>query len=342
MIERRRLPLTGWEVFLIVLILAAGAWSAVLSPYYLSLDQIFYSTRQFVIAGLLALGLMTVVVTGEIDISLASIVAVGTVTLAKLSGAGVPIEAAAVLVVLVGAILGAFNGFLVSSLGLPSLAVTLGTMGAYRGLAFIIGSETGYTDFSDAYLYVGSELVFGAIVPVSFLVFLAAALAVGFLMHRTVFGRRCYAIGNNKDAAWIAGVNVVAVKVGTYALAGGLAGLAALVWIGQYGSARGDNAEGMILFVVTAVVLAGVDINGGRGTVLGIVLSLLLLGTLRNGMGLANIAGPVQTVVFGALLVIGVLRPILMRSLLRRPPARHSPPLDRAGPRPISPKPQAQ
>ena len=342
MIERRRFPLTGWEVFLIILIFAAGAWSAVLSPYYLSLDQIFYSTRQFVIAGLLALGLMTVVVTGEIDISLASILAVGTVSLSKFSAAGVPIEAAAVLVVLVGAILGAFNGFLVSSLGLPSLAVTLGTMGAYRGLAFIVGSETGYTDFSDAYLHVGSELVFGAIVPVSFLVFLAAALAVGFLMHKTVFGRRCYATGNNKDAAWIAGVNVAAVKIGTYALAGGLAGLAALVWIGQYGSARGDNAEGMILFVVTAVVLAGVDINGGRGTVLGIVLSLLLLGTLRNGMGLANIAGPVQTVVFGALLVIGVLRPILMRSIFKRRPAPHLPPLDRGEPGPISPKPQAQ
>src|SRR5262249_16275298 len=153
--------LTGWELFLVLLILAAGAWSAVLSPYYLSLDQIFYSTRQFVIPGLLALGLMTVVVTGEIDISLASIIAVGTVTLSKLSASGVPIEAAAVIVVLVGVVLGALNGFLVAGLGLPSLAVTLGTMGAYRGLAFIVGSETGYTDFSDAYLYVGSELVLG-------------------------------------------------------------------------------------------------------------------------------------------------------------------------------------
>jgi rhamnose transport system permease protein len=170
-------------------------------------------------------------------------------------------------------------------------------------------------------------LVVGAIVPVSFVLFLAAALLVGLLMHRTVFGRRCYAVGNNKDAAWIAGVDVTRVKILAYALAGALAGAAALVWIGQYGSARGDNADGMILFVVTAVVLAGVDINGGRGTVLGIVLALFLLGTLRNGMGLANIAGPSQTVVFGALLVLGVLRPIAMRALVhRRTAARPSAP----------------
>jgi rhamnose transport system permease protein len=314
----RRSPLTGWELFLVAAILAAAAWSATLSPYYLSLDQIFYSTRQFVIPGLLAIGLMMIVVTGEIDISLASIVAVGTVALSKFSAAGVPIEAAVPVVIVIGAVLGAFNGVLVAGLGLPSLAVTLGTMGAYRGLAFIVGSETGYTDFSDDYLYVGSELWFDAIVPISFVVFLAAALAAGFLMHRTVFGRRCFAIGNNPQAAWIAGVDVTRVKVATYAIAGALAGLAAVVWIGQYGSARGDNADGMILFVVTAVVLAGVDINGGRGTVLGIVLALLLLGTLRNGMGLANIAGPSQTLVFGALLVLGVLRPILVGAVTRR------------------------
>jgi rhamnose transport system permease protein len=121
-------------------------------------------------------------------------------------------------------------------------------------------------------------------------------------------------VGNNRDAAWIAGVNVVRLKIAAYALAGGLAGLAALVWVGQYGSARGDNADGVILFVVTAVVLGGVDINGGRGTVLGVVLSLLLLGTLRNGMGLANIGGPTQTVVLGLLLVLGVLTPLLGRA----------------------------
>ncbi len=130
-------------------------------------------------------------------------------------------------------------------------------------------------------------------------------------MHYTVFGRRCFAVGHNKEAAWFSGINVQNLKIQAYMLAGVLAGFAALVWIGQYGSARGDNADGAILFVVTAVVLGGVDINGGKGTVLGVVLALFLLGTIRNGMGLANIPGPTQTVVLGGLLVIGVLHPAL-------------------------------
>jgi rhamnose transport system permease protein len=304
---------SAWEVCLVVLILAAGAWSAQLSPYYLNLDQILQSSSQFIIPGLLALGLFTVVVTAEIDISLASTLAIGTVLFGRLAAAGLPVLAAIPIVVAICALLGAFNGLLVARLGLPSLAITLGTMGAYRGVAFIIGLDTGYTDFSDSYLFVGSSNVFG-IVPVSLLLFSGLAVLVAFLMHKTVFGRRCFATGRNKEAAWIAGIDVARIKVLAYGTAGALAGAAALVWIGQYGSARGDNADGAILFVVTAVVLGGVDISGGRGSVLGVVLALLLLGTLRNGMGLANIGGPVQTVVLGGLLTLGVLRPVGLRA----------------------------
>jgi rhamnose transport system permease protein len=300
-----------WEIILALLTIGAGIWSAQLSPYYLSLDQIADSTRQFIFPGLLALGLMVVVVLGEIDISLASTLAVGSVLFSKFSAYHIQIWAALPIVIVICGLLGALNGVLVAKLRLPSLAVTLGTMGAYRGLAFIIGTEKGYTEFDDSYLWVGSERVLGDIVPVSFILFVIACLVVGFVMHYTVFGRHCFAVGNNKEAAWFSGIKVQTLKIQAYSLAGALAALAALVWIGQYGSARGDNADGAILFVVTAVVLGGVDINGGKGTVLGVVLALFLLGTIRNGMGLANIAGPTQTVVLGALLAVGVLLPAL-------------------------------
>jgi rhamnose transport system permease protein len=312
-----RASLPAWEMTLCVLIVAAGAWSTTLSPYYLSLDQIFGSTRFFIIPGLLALGLAMVVSLGEIDISLASTIAVGTVALSKFSMFGVPIAVAAPIVIAIGALFGTLNGVLVARYHLPSLAVTLGTMGAYRGFAFIIGSEVGYTDFNDSYLWLGSARLFGDIVPVSLAAFAAMAVAVWLLMHRTVFGRHCFSIGLNPDASWFAGVNLLKIKVVAYALAGALAGLAALVWVGQYGSARGDNADGSILFVVTAVVLGGMDINGGRGTISGVVLALILLGTIRNGMGLANIGGPTQTVVLGFLLVGGVLRPAFAGALAR-------------------------
>jgi rhamnose transport system permease protein len=306
--------LSPWEITLIVLTLCAAAWSAYLSPYYLSVGQIASSTRHFIIPGILALGLAMIVVLGEIDISLASTLAFGAVLLSKFSEAGASIWLAVPCVVLACALLGALNGFLVARLALPSLAVTLGTMGAYRGLAFIIGSELGYTSFDASYTWVGTAKLF-RILPVSFLLFLVLAIAIGLLMHRTVFGQRCYAAGSNATAAWVSGVDVARLKIVAYTLAGALSALAGLVWIGQYGSARGDNADGVILFVVTAVVLGGVDINGGKGSILGVVLALLLLGTLRNGMGLANIAGPTQTVVLGALLIVGVLRPVILAAL---------------------------
>lgn len=140
----------AWELTLGALIVAAGVWSTTLSPYYLSFDQIFGSTRFFIIPGLLALGLAMVVSLGEIDISLASTVAVGAVALSKFSMLGVPIGLAGAAVIAIGALLGTVNGVLVARFRLPSLAVTLGAMGAYRGLAFIIGSEVGYTDFNNS------------------------------------------------------------------------------------------------------------------------------------------------------------------------------------------------
>jgi len=314
---RKRAGLPVWEMTLVLLIVAAGAWSSTLSEYYLSVDQIFGSTRFFIIPGLMALGLAMVVSTGEIDISLASIVAVGTVTLSKLSAAGLPILPAALIVVAVGALCGLVNGLLVARWRLPSLAVTLGTMGAFRGLAFIVGTDLGYTDFGDSYLWLGSEFVFAGIVPVALFLFATMAVVVALIMHGTIFGRQCFSIGLNADAAWYAGVDIVRTKLVAYVAAGALAAMGGLVWVGQYGSARGDNADGSILFVVTAVVLGGVDINGGRGTIGGVVLALILLGTIRNGMGLANIGGPTQTVVLGALLVAGVLRPLIASALLR-------------------------
>jgi len=309
-----KLHVSPWELGLACLVVAAGIWSATLSPYYLSVDQILDSTRQFIIPGLLALGLTIVVITGEVDISVASILAVGTVVFSKFSAYGVPLGFAVPLTVAVCSMLGALNGLLVARFGLPALAVTLGAMGAYRGVAFIIGSAAGYTDFDESYLHIGSDYV-ASIVPISLVMFLLTVMAVGFLLHCTVFGRRCFAVGKNKDASWIVGINVTRLKIIVFTLSGTCAGLAALVWIGQYGSARGDNADGLILFVVTAVVLAGVSIDGGKGTILGLVLALLLLGTLRNGMGLANMAGPTQTLVFGTLLVAGVLRPMAVRAL---------------------------
>ncbi len=307
-----------WELFIALMVVAAGAWSTALSEYYLDPEQLLWSSRTFVFTGIMALGLMVVILTGEMDLSLGSILAVCTVLLAKASAAGWPLAAALPGIFLVGAALGAVNGLLVARLRLPALAVTLGTMGAYRGLAFIIGSEVGYTGFDDEYKWLGAAMVAEGPVPVMLLVFGAAALAFAVLVHLTPFGRRCVAVGSNAAASAYAGLSVVRTKVAAYVIAGLTAALGAWIFVGQFGSARGDNANGVILGIITSVVLGGVDIHGGRGTVLGVVLATLFLWTLRNGMGLANIAGPIQQLIIGVLLLAAVLLSNLLARLAGR------------------------
>jgi len=295
-----------WEAFVAVLVLLAAAWATTLSPYYLDAEQLLFSSRNFVFTGIMALGLTVVILTGEMDLSVGSILAVCTVLLAKCSAAGWPLLAALPLIFVVAGLLGALNGLLVAGLRLPSLAVTLGTMGAYRGLAFIIGSEVGYTGFDDAYRWIGSAMV-GEIVPVMLLLFVATLIVFAVVVHLSTFGRYCFAVGSNAPAVRYSGVSVVRTKIAAYVISGLTAALGAWIFVGQFGSARGDNANGVILGIITSVVLGGVDINGGRGTVLGVLVSTLFLWTLRNGMGLANIAGPIQQLIIGVLLLASVL-----------------------------------
>jgi rhamnose transport system permease protein len=294
----------GWELILVALIVLAFIWSSVLSPYFLDSVTLLNSAEFFVIFVLMAFGLFPIVVQGEIDISLASTLAVGSVMLGKLSHADVPLAVALPITLLVCAALGAVNGVLVSVAGLPSLAVTLGTMGAYRGLAYIMAGDGGITGFRPDYLALGSTWV--GIVPANVVLAVVIAIGVGVLMSTTRFARASYAIGNSAPASRMAGINVAATKIVSFALAGALSGLAGLVWVSQYQSARGDNADGSILFVVTAVVLGGVLIQGGAGRAIGVFLSLVLLATIQTGMQLANIPGTSQTLVIGILLVASI------------------------------------
>jgi rhamnose transport system permease protein len=303
-----RLRAWQWELTLIVLIALAVAWAASLSPYYLNPDQIAYALQQSIaVVGLLTAGMMVIIVVGEIDISIPAIMAICNILFARMSDLGAPLGLALPVILLVATLAGAFNGALVVSFGLPSLAVTLGTMGAYRALALLFGGQEGYAGFDPSYVWLGSAAFFDFLLPASLLLLIVVFAIFAFLMHRTTYGRLVYVIGSNAEAARFSGVAVKPVKTVAFAIGGFMAGLASLVYIGQYQSARADNGSDILLLIVTAVVLGGVDIFGGRGRVIGAFLALLLLGTLRNGMGLANFPGPVQTLIIGLLLVGSVL-----------------------------------
>jgi rhamnose transport system permease protein len=233
--------------------------------------------------------------------------ALGNIVLAQFSATGISLAAALPLMLLVCTLAGTLNGALVVAFGLPSLAVTLGAMGAYRALALLFRGQGGYAGFPDDYIWLGSAPV--GILPVSLVLLGAVAAVLGVVLHATVFGRYLYVVGNNARAASMSGLQTGQLKAATFAMAGFMSGLASLTYVGQFQSARADNASDILLFVVTAVVLGGVDIFGGRGNVGGVLLSLLLLGLLKNGMGLANYPGPVQTLVIGSLLILSALIP---------------------------------
>lgn len=302
------------ELLLVALIVLAAIWSSQLSPYFLDLNNLMNSAAFFVVFGLMAFGLFPVVVQGEIDISLASTLAVASVLFAKLSVAGVPVLVALPVVLAATALLGAVNGVLVAYAGLPSLAVTLGTLGAYRGVAYLLAGDAGVTGLTPEYTFLGLSWV--GVVPSTVVLFLVFAVVIGVLMEATRFGRYSYAIGSNPDASRTAAVPVRQTRVIAYAVAGAAAGLAGFVWVNQYQSARGDNADGAILFVLTAVVLGGVSIKGGSGRALGVLLSTLLLATIQTGMKLANVPGTSQTLVIGLLLIASTGGPQLV-TLLR-------------------------
>ena len=233
---------------------------------------------------------------------------------------GVNIWVAALAALLLGTLGGMLNGYLVARVKLPSLVVTLGTYAFYRGLAYGFLGDQAARGYPEAFTYLGQGRMFDTLIPFSVALFIVLAIVFGLVLHRTTFGRYLYAIGNNENATLYSGVPVERIKFIIYTLSGFMAALAGLILAARFGSTRPDIGTGLELAVITAVVLGGVDINGGRGTMLGAVLSLFLIGLMRFGMGLLNIQGQVQGVVIGLLLILSILLPNIAQqaSFLKR------------------------
>ena len=307
----------SWEFVIFVFYLLSVVTASILSPLYLDAFQILYSLQQTMgIASILAIGFMMIILVGEIDLSLPAIVAVCTVSFARLSISGVPFGLAVLILFAVATLAGLLNGFLIVTFSLPSMAVTLGMMGVYRAIALWIGGPGGYSleAFKPSYIWVGSKSIAG-VIPISLLLLIFLFILAYFLIHKSVYGRLLYATGNNRQATYLSGHSTKKIIAGTYAIGGLMSAIAALVYIGQYQSARADNVANILLFVVACVALGGFSISGGKGRVVGLIFSILLLGTIQNGMGLANIRGPVQTLVIGLILIAAILVPTVMRAI---------------------------
>lgn len=304
-----RSALTRWDVALLVVLAAVVLVAGLLVDGFASGRNAQFLLLDAVAIALVALPLTLVVITGEIDLSVASALGLCSAVMGQLWVAGLPLELIVVLVVALGAVLGAVNAVFVTGFGLPSLAVTIGTLAAYRGLAFVVLGDQAVADFPRSWTTAASSTVAGGAVPWAVVVTLALAVVFGVVLHATPFGRSLYAMGNNAEAATFAGIRVARAKSWLFVVSGAVAGLAGVYWTLRFASARADNAAGLELAVVAAVLLGGVSIFGGRGTLLGVLAGVLLLGTVRNALQLADVAADTLNVVTGGLLIASVVVP---------------------------------
>ena len=267
---------------------------------------------------LIALPMTLIIITEEIDLSVASIVGLSSVITGILTQAGIPFPLAAAAAILTGLVAGVFNGFLVTVVGLPSLAVTIGTLALFRGIAVGLLGTTAITEFPEEWTDLAKANIPGTPVPVIMIPFVILAIVFAVLLHFTPFGRSLYAIGLNKETAAFSGINVGRTKFLLFTLSGTVAGFAGVYFTLLYSNARGDNAMGMELQVIAAVLLGGVSIFGGRGALHGVIAGVLLIGVLGSALRLAGVTSDVINIITGVLLVLSVVSSSLLAWLQTR------------------------
>lgn len=331
--------LARWETLLVVALLGLIVLGTSLSPFFLTPGNFSNLIAALMEVAIMALAMTLIIVAGEIDLSVESMAGLASAILGFLWAAGLPLEVAIPVVLMVGALGGLTNGLLIARIGLPSLVVTLGTLALFRGLALIVLGPRGISDFPAAFTDFGFGRVPGTPIPWPFVVFLGLAVILGVVLHRTWIGRQIYAIGKNTGAARFSGVRVTRIKVSLFVLSGVIASLAGIILTARLSSARADAGQGMTLTVVTVVLLGGVNIFGGSGTIPGVALAVVAVAVMQNALRLASVTVEVQSIALGSLLILSVVIPTFAHQAKsaidrvrggRPPPADSVPPGERA------------
>jgi rhamnose transport system permease protein len=309
---RIRAALGRRECLLALLLLAAFIANGILLPNFLDLDNLADGTFNFSEKALIALPMALLIICREIDISVSGILALSSVAMGLANANGAPPEALLPIAIATGAACGCLNGVMVTRFGLPSIVVTIGTVSLFRGLASVVLGDQAYTGYPQLMADWGQGYFFNAI-PREFVVLLAFAALFALVLHTTSWGRRIYAIGNNPMAARFSGIAVDRYRLALFMLTGAMAGLAGYLLTGRIGSTRPNIAMGWELEIITMVILGGVSIAGGAGTIAGVMLAVLTLGTVTYGLSLANVPGIYMTIVIGVLLLATIALPRLLR-----------------------------
>ena len=299
--------LATWDNFLAILALGLLAHAVLFVPNFATSFNLSQAAAGVSEKALLVLPLVLLIITREIDLSIASILALSSVVLGVLVQAGVGLPLAILATLIAGAALGAFNGLMVIGLELPSLVVTLGTLAMFRGIGYIILGAASVNTFPDTLTDLGIENVAGTIVPWTLVPFLILAPIFAIVLQYSAIGRRIYAIGGNPNAALYAGVRSRKIRFMLFVVSGLVCAIAGIVFTARLANARANNALGFELDVITIALLGGISVFGGRGKLTGVLWALVLIATLRNVLGLLQIGGDAQGIAIGLLLIGSLL-----------------------------------
>jgi rhamnose transport system permease protein len=297
----------GWDLLLAGVLAFILTFGALSTPSFLTAFNLSQAASGASEKALLALPMVLLIIAREIDLSVASILALASVIFGLLIQAGAPLPIAISLAILAGGGMGALNGVLVTVVGLPSLVVTLGTMSLFRGVGYISLGAGSINVFPDALTDFGIDELPGTHVPDVVVPFLILAPIFAVVLQLTPIGKRIYAIGGNPSAALYSGIGVARVRFWLFVVSGLVSALAGVIYTARLSNARANNALGMELDVITIALLGGVSVWGGKGKLTGVILALVLIATVRNLLGLNEVGGDAQGTVIGLLLIGSLL-----------------------------------
>jgi rhamnose transport system permease protein len=309
-----------WETGLAVVVILILVIGDAASPDFLTGNNLFNLGLTNGEIAIMTLPMTLIIISGEIDLSVASILGMSSSLLGFLWARGWPMPAIFVTIAIAGVAAGAVNGLLVTRLRLPSLAVTIGTLALYRGIATILLGPDTVSNFPTAYTNLGVNAVpfTGNDMTYSTLIFIAGAIVFGVVLHATPAGRAIYAMGASAEAAQFAGIRVKRIKTILFMVSGFICSLAGVLWTFRLDTAVQNNGLGLELSVVAIVLLAGVSIFGGKGSLIGVVLAVLAFAGIQNALLLTNFNQEATGIVTGALLLASVFLPAVGRLRRRR------------------------
>lgn len=306
--------MASWEVLLLGVAILIFIVNSFASPYFLDAYNLSDATFNFTEKAMIAFAMALLIIAGEIDLSVAAIIALASTVMGYAVQIGLGTPALVALGIGTGLACGAFNGFLVAGLRLPSIVVTIGTMSLFRGISYLVLGDQAFGKYPEDFAFFGQGYVVW-VISFEFALFVVMAVIFAILLHATNFGRQVFVIGTNPFAARFSGIPVERVKFILFLLTGLMSGIAAVCLTSRLGSTRPSIAQGWELEVVTMVVLGGVSILGGSGTIGGVVIAAFVMGLVTFGLGLLNVPGIVMSIFVGLLLIITIAIPIVVRRL---------------------------